>query len=244
MIPSYYSVVRARANLIQSGEKITVENIQAVLGVRFYKPAIAIRLKQIEDIIRRPILLSSDSQDYGERAAVKNLRKILSGMSKVDLAGELERLMMYVIPEMELRRSVLEREVKGRSSANCSTAPKHTADEKAKLLAEASLRYSVRQTSVIRIGSNAVSKNPICYSCTNCGLVMEISYLDEMAPNSNNSTELECKVRSLEYDLYRSNQRADELGNRLMKLHRQQIQLQYRAEMLDSIVHAIRKLNG
>ncbi|MFJ2550106.1 hypothetical protein ACIOVF_27080 [Pseudomonas sp. NPDC087612] len=240
MIPSYYTIIKARAKIIRSGAKVTLSNVQKELSAAFYKPAIASRLREIEANIQRPVLLSQNAPNYGSRQALAELRISFSEMSHYQLATELERLMLYIIPELYLKLSLLEDAAKNKCSANNSAEKEYSIDGEVGTSDFSSGSRSIRDLSKLSVELGINSKGGRRYSCTNCGLMLEIPYEPDQAGLSSDPAELQTKIGLLASELYRSEHNEGQLKKKVVKLNRQIVELHHRVKMLDDVVYSIR----
>jgi hypothetical protein len=239
MIPSYHAIIQARAKLLLDGAEITIEAIQHEIGPQYYTPAVASRLNDVEGRMRYTAYHFASMEGLGPKESLVNVRSMLAGFTHTELQDELERMIMYVVPEMQLRNSILKKQSCANDTTINSFEQDHIKSELSILPNSGSKRLSAESTS--SFGSES-ERDFLNYSCTNCGLVLEISCCPELSFLALPPTELQQKVGYYALELFRQKQFSEQLGKKVIKHLREIAELRNRLKTLDDIVYSLRDL--
>lgn len=243
MIPSYHAIIQARAKLLLDGAEITIEAIQQEIGPQYYTPAIASRLNDVEGRMRYTTYHFASMEGFGPKEPLVNLRSMLSGLTHTELEDELERMIMYVVPEMQLRNFMFQKQSGANDTATNSFERGHIKSELSILPNSGSKRLPAESTSSFGSQSESdLERDVLNYSCTNCGLVLEISCCPELSFLALPPTELQQKVGYFALELFRQKQRSEQLGKKVIKQLREIAELRNRLKALDDIVYSLRDL--
>jgi hypothetical protein len=140
---------------------------------------------------------------------------------------------------MQLRNSILKKQSCANDTTINSFEQDHIKSELSILPNSGSKRLSAESTS--SFGSES-ERDFLNYSCTNCGLVLEISCCPELSFLALPPTELQQKVGYYALELFRQKQFSEQLGKKVIKHLREIAELRNRLKTLDDIVYSLRDL--
>lgn len=108
MTPSLLATLVAREKVIRTGRSPTVSVVLAEVGRQFTRAQVASYLKEIDANLARPPLIRREPAYVDELASIQEIQVVLTLAAPAELIEEIKRLMLYVVPDLELKIANLE----------------------------------------------------------------------------------------------------------------------------------------
>lgn len=247
MIASFFAIVHAREKLIKSGSAVTVDNILRELGGAFSRSSVKLKLDRVTERISRPPLISRGALRYGSRSGLLSMRDKLSAMTHAEVIAELERLMIYVIPEFQLTIACLKEQMNnnlqpdpasgsqkraGEGGESCSTTQTELAHDCLVL----KLQYRNKGSNEIEIEVSGLHNE--------CDEAIVYSRLDLTSTSrsvaANNWTELEKLLAAQAFALHQENISMQKMLKYLGTLMQEKIELHACVQELEMVINRLR----
>lgn len=108
MTPNLLIILVAREKIIRTGRSPTASTILAEVGAGFSRSQIDKHLSEIKLNLARPPLIKREPAYANWLTSIQEMQVLLTALAPAELVEEIQRLMLYVVPELELKNAQLE----------------------------------------------------------------------------------------------------------------------------------------
>lgn len=108
MTPNLLIILVAREKIIRTGRSPTASTILAEVGPGFSRSQIDKHLSEIKLNLARPPLIKREPAYANWLTSIQEMQVLLTALAPAELVEEIQRLMLYVVPELELKNAQLE----------------------------------------------------------------------------------------------------------------------------------------
>lgn len=108
MTPNLLIILVAREKIIRTGRSPTASTILAEVGAGFSRSQIDRHLSEIKLNLARPPLIKREPAYANWLTSIQEMQVLLTALAPAELVEEIQRLMLYVVPELELKNAQLE----------------------------------------------------------------------------------------------------------------------------------------
>lgn len=108
MTPNLLTILVAREKIIRTGRSPTASTILAEVGSGFSRAQIDTHLSEIKLNLARPPLIKREPAYANVLTSIQEMQVVLTAVAPAELIEEIQRLMLHIVPELELKNAQLE----------------------------------------------------------------------------------------------------------------------------------------
>ncbi len=108
MTPNLLTILVTREKIIRTGRSPTASAILAEVGAAFSRAQIDKHLSEIKLNLARPPLVKREPAYANVLTSIQEMQVVLTAVAPEELIEEIQRLTLYIVPELELKNAQLE----------------------------------------------------------------------------------------------------------------------------------------